>query len=62
MGQMTGWQMVVKILKAEGAKYVFGLPGSPSCLYDALYDEPGIKPVLVRHEAAGGLLPWPMHS
>jgi acetolactate synthase-1/2/3 large subunit len=56
MGKMTGWQMVVRSLKAEGVKYVFGLPGSPTCLYDALYDEPAIKPVLVRHEAAGGFM------
>lgn len=56
MEKMTGWQMVVKALKAEGVKYVFGLPGSPTCLYDALYDEPAIKPVLVRHETAGGFM------
>jgi acetolactate synthase-1/2/3 large subunit len=56
MKTKTGWQMVVEILKAEGIKYVFGLPGSPACLYDALYDEPAITPVLVRHEAAGGFM------
>ena len=56
MAKLTGWQMVVQSLKAEGIKYVFGLPGSPSCLYDALYDEPAIKPVLVRHEATGGFM------
>jgi acetolactate synthase-1/2/3 large subunit len=56
MGKMTGWQMVVAALKAEGIKYVFGLPGSPTCLYDALYDEPAIQPILVRHEAAGGFM------
>ena len=56
MAKITGWEMVVQSLKAEGVKYVFGLPGSPSCLYDALYDEPAIKPVLVRHEAAGGFM------
>jgi acetolactate synthase-1/2/3 large subunit len=56
MNELTGWQMVVKALKDEGVKYVFGLPGSPTCLYDALYDEPAIKPVLVRHETAGGFM------
>lgn len=56
MTQMTGWQMVVQILKEERVKYIFGLPGSPACLYDALYDEPAIKPILVRHEAAGGFM------
>ncbi|MBC8444737.1 MAG: thiamine pyrophosphate-binding protein, partial [Chloroflexi bacterium] len=56
MGERTGWQMVVSVLKAEGIKYVFGLPGSPTCLYDALYDEPEIRPILVRHEVAGGFM------
>jgi acetolactate synthase-1/2/3 large subunit len=56
MSKMTGWQMVVEILKAEGVKYIFGLPGDPACLYDALYDQPAIKPVLVRQEAAGGFM------
>jgi acetolactate synthase-1/2/3 large subunit len=56
MKKKTGWQMVVQSLKAEGVKYVFGLPGSPACLYDALYDEAAITPVLVRHEAAGGFM------
>jgi acetolactate synthase-1/2/3 large subunit len=56
MATMTGWQMVVAGLKAEGVKYVFGLPGSASDLYDALYDEPAVTPVLVRHEAAGGFM------
>lgn len=52
----TGWQAVVAALKAEGVKYVFGLPGSANDLYDALYDEPAIRPILVRHEAAGGFM------
>ena len=56
MTERTGWQMVVAALKAEGIQYVFGLPGNPSCLYDALYDEPSIEPILVRHEAAGGFM------
>ena len=56
MTARTGWQMVVAALKAEGIRYVFGLPGSPTCLYDALYDEPDIRPILVRHEAAGGFM------
>ena len=56
MVEMTGWQMVVAALKAEGIRYVYGLPGNPTCLYDALYDEPAIQPILVRHEAAGGFM------
>jgi acetolactate synthase-1/2/3 large subunit len=56
MARRTGWQAVVDALAAEGVKYLFGLPGNPMMLYDALYDNPRIKPVLVRHEAAGGFM------
>lgn len=53
---MTGWQAVVQALKCEGIKFVYGLPSSPEDLYDALYDEPSIKAIQVRHEAAGGFM------
>jgi acetolactate synthase-1/2/3 large subunit len=53
MTQRTGWQAVVNILKAEGVKYLFGMPTSAADLYDALYDAPEIQPILVRHEGAG---------
>jgi acetolactate synthase-1/2/3 large subunit len=56
MRNRTGWDVVVEALLAEGVEYVFGLPGHPADLYDALYDEPRIRPVLVRHEAAGGFM------
>ena len=52
----TGWESVVEALKAEKIKYVFGMPSSAKDLYDALYDEPDIKDILVRHEAAGGFM------
>jgi acetolactate synthase I/II/III large subunit len=47
------WQAVVEALECEGVRYVFGLPGSPYQLYDALYDSTTVKPVLLRHETAG---------
>jgi len=53
---MTGWQAVVKALKAEDIQFVYGLPGSPKDLYDVLYDEPSIKAIQARHEAAGGFM------
>ena len=56
MPTMTGWQAVVKALKAENIHFVYGLPGSPKDLYDALYDEPSIKAIQARHEAAGGFM------
>jgi acetolactate synthase-1/2/3 large subunit len=44
-------QAIVEMLKAEGVKYVFGMPGGHTIgIYDALYDTPSIKHVLVRHE------------
>ncbi len=33
-------------------EFVFGLPGSPELLYNDLYDHPGIRAVLVRHETS----------
>jgi acetolactate synthase I/II/III large subunit len=56
MGKMTGWQAVVDALRAEGVRRVYGLPGDPVHLYDALYDVPQITPVLVRHEGSGAFM------
>lgn len=56
MALLTGWQAVVKALCLEGIQFVYGLPSSPKDLYDALYDEPSIKAIQVRHEAAGGFM------
>src|SRR2546429_8140791 len=53
MARMTGWEAVVSALEIEGVKRVYGLPGDPVHLYDALYDRPAIQPVLVHHEASG---------
>ena len=49
---MNTWQAIVSTLRAEETKYLFGLP-SGDLFYDALYDSPEIKPVLVREESAG---------
>jgi acetolactate synthase-1/2/3 large subunit len=48
--------MVADALRAEGVHYLFGLPGNPVHLYDALYDLPEVKPILVRHEVSGGFM------
>jgi len=51
MKRMTGGQAIVEVLRAEGVKFVFGLPGGHTLgLYDALYDARDIRHVLVRHE------------
>jgi len=49
---MNVWQGIVSALKAEKTEYIFGLPGG-ELFYDALYDTPEIKTVLVREESAG---------
>lgn len=56
MPKMTGWQAVVEALRAEGVRRVYGLPGDPTHLYDALYDAPEIAPILVRHEGSGAFM------
>jgi acetolactate synthase-1/2/3 large subunit len=56
---MTGWEAVVLAMKAEGVPYVFGLPGDPRHLYDALAAaEPdgGPRPVGVRFETSGAFM------
>ena len=47
---LTGAQVMVKCLEAEGIKAVFGYPGVAICpFYDSLYDS-GIRNILVRQE------------
>jgi len=46
-------EAVARVLRAEGVRHVFGLPGGHVlAIYDALYDAPGIDHILVRHEHA----------
>jgi len=52
MKHINAWQAMMDALKAEGIEYVFGLPGG-DLFYDALYDYPEIKPILVREESSG---------
>ena len=47
---LTGGEIMVKCLEAEGVDILFGYPGAAICpFYDALYDSP-IRHVLVRSE------------
>jgi acetolactate synthase-1/2/3 large subunit len=51
MGTMSAGQAIVHVLQAEGVKAVFGIPGGHTLpIYDALYDAPSIRHILVRHE------------
>jgi acetolactate synthase-1/2/3 large subunit len=51
--RVTAGRVVVEVLKAEGVGWVFGLPGGHTLgIYDALYDTPEVRHILVRHEQA----------
>src|SRR5688572_27044057 len=48
---MTGAEMVVRALVDQGVDTIFGYPGGAVLpMYDALFHEPRLKHVLVRHE------------
>ena len=48
---LTGADIVIKCLEAEGVEYVFGYPGGAVLyIYDALFKQDAVKHVLVRHE------------
>jgi acetolactate synthase-1/2/3 large subunit len=48
---VTVGQAIVDVLRGEGVDHVYGLPGGHVLsIYDALYGEPSIRHVLVRHE------------
>ena len=48
---VTIGQAIVEAWRAEGVRFVFGIPGGHVIgIYDALYDTPEIRHVLVRHE------------
>ena len=51
--QLSGGDMLVRSLQAEGVEYVFGYPGGAVLhIYDALFRQEVIKHFLVRHEQA----------
>lgn len=51
MTKMSAGRAVVQVLRAEGVRYVFGVPGGHTIgLYDALYGQQEISHILVRHE------------
>ena len=48
---LTGAEIVVRCLQAEGVEYVFGYPGGAVLfIYDELFKQDRVKHVLVRHE------------
>ncbi len=48
---LSGAEIVLEGLKGEGVEVVFGIPGGALLdLYNMLYDEEGIRHILMRHE------------
>jgi acetolactate synthase I/II/III large subunit len=49
--ELTGAEIVVRCLAAEGVEYVFGYPGGAVLnIYDEIFKQKGFKHILVRHE------------
>ncbi len=56
MPKMNGAQALLKVLKEQGVEVIFGIPGGVTIpVYDALYDEPDLRHILVRHEQAAAI-------
>ncbi len=50
---LTGGEMLVRSLQAEGVEVIFGYPGGSALhIYDAIFQQDDIQHVLVRHEQA----------
>jgi len=48
---LTGAEIVMRCLKAEGVEFVFGYPGGAVLhIYDAFFRQKDVKHILVRHE------------
>ncbi|HEX9809014.1 MAG TPA: acetolactate synthase 3 large subunit [Alphaproteobacteria bacterium] len=51
-GKLTGSEIVLRVLREEGAEVVFGYPGGAVLpIYDALFQQKAVRHVLVRQEA-----------
>ena len=49
--ELSGGQILVECLKAEGVEAVFGYPGGAVLhIYDALFQQEQVQHILVRHE------------
>ncbi|MBD1553730.1 acetolactate synthase 3 large subunit [Pseudomonas typographi] len=53
MELLSGAEMIVRFLRDEGVKHIYGYPGGALLhVYDALFKEPEVSHILVRHEQA----------
>ena len=57
MPKLTGGEIVVRALEAEGIPFTFGIPGTHNIeLYDALAESTKVQPVLVTDEQSAGFM------
>ncbi|MFJ3008699.1 thiamine pyrophosphate-binding protein, partial [Pseudomonas fluorescens] len=50
MELLSGGEMLVRFLRDEGVKYIYGYPGGALLhVYDALFKDPVVTNSLVRH-------------
>lgn len=57
MMEMTGAQLIVRLLEREGVRTICGIPGGAILpLYDALAESECIRHVLARHEQGAGFM------
>jgi thiamine pyrophosphate-dependent acetolactate synthase large subunit-like protein len=57
MGDVTAGRAVIELLKAEQVRYIFGIVGATFLdVLDALYDDPAVQYINVRHEQAAALM------
>ncbi len=53
MELLSGAEMVVRALRDEGVKYIYGYPGGALLhIYDAIFTQDDVEHILVRHEQA----------
>lgn len=51
--ELTGAEIIVRFLRDQGVRHVFGYPGGAVLhIYDALYGQQEVEHILVRHEQA----------
>ncbi len=49
--ELSGAKILIESLKQEGVEYVFGVNGGAAMpIFDALYDHPDVKLIMMRHE------------
>ncbi|MBI4063175.1 MAG: thiamine pyrophosphate-binding protein [Elusimicrobia bacterium] len=57
IARTTASRLILDYLKEEGVDVIFGIPGGPATpIFDALYDERGIKTISTRHEAGAAFM------